>query len=108
MITSKYRLVKEGNIGIETVFNVPYSSNIKYPFICNESNNLFKISESDQPNFSKYNPEWLDIVANAPTRAFISNYARNTLAPFLCKYLGMIPQCQTSEQGQCADGKKFC
>ena len=108
MKTNKYRIVKGGIIGDPIDFTVPYSSNRKYPFICNDNNNLFKISESDQPNFSKYNPEWLDIVANVPTRAFISNYARNTLAPFLCKYLGMIPECQDSVQGQCAGDKKIC
>jgi hypothetical protein len=100
MDTKKYKVLEKGIFGNEIAFPVSFSSDVKYPFICNDKNNLFKISESEQPNFSKYNPEWLDIVANAPTRAFISNYARNTLAPFLCKYLGMIPGCRTSSQAE--------
>lgn len=91
MKTKKYRVVSKGVIGVETDFNVPWSNNRKWPYVCN-NNNLSKISESAQPNFGKYNSEWLDIVIIAPKRSSISNYARNTLAPFLFTYLGMIPE----------------
>jgi hypothetical protein len=102
MANKKYRTLYQGSLSNEQNFTTPFENSRKYPFVCNDTGNLFKISEITDPKqraYGSFNPKWLDIVVNSQTDCFISDYARNILGPILCQNLAKIPSCQQPVQG---------
>lgn len=62
----------------------------KYPYICNESLKLRRVSESKMPEFGKAHPEWLDIVPNVFADIFLNDFAISFVDK-VCGFLGKIP-----------------
>ncbi|NBP16265.1 hypothetical protein EBU95_18080, partial [bacterium] len=82
-------------------------SSVKYPFICNPQGKLFKISESSQAFVQQTNPQWLDIVANAPTALFLNDTAFQ-LGDKLCSHLSIIPGCMCPYYNISDNFNPFC